>query len=1091
MTTQSITYDARIAGRTVPNVIEITTSAGFDQINSEATIWTTARPSWADERTAVEIWVKNSGTGTGQIFGGEVTGFNWTYAPTKIGIICGDLLARTRDAWGGDDYEYTSQASDAIVRNALEKKSIPSSKAHIEGSGWVTGTINPVELKSGDDVYDTLIAPLDDVEGYKTFSLTSGVIVRQRVTGIPGASAALTFSKGVEILANPRRNRTAIGIVNRVIWTGVDYEGLTVGGPGVGEASAPNPYVTDPSGFTTERLQSNLIETDGDALTFARQRVSDKNRRPENGEFRFPLDPRVQPGMTVQIVHPDLEYGTLTAFCMNVQHSISSAGALTTIRTTGGNISGAALQAPVANFTVQLYLEGEDTGSGVNSVVVGVCDGSQSYDPDGTIASYAWTVTGTGGTPAPSSGSGSTFRFAVTGATQVVVTLVVTDADAQTGTMALTVPISSSAVLVEDLYLAYGNVACSSDGEQTWRTATPASGNATCLAAFAPAWGEVWGTSTGHIYATFDKLETALIDFGAPHGAVACTALWVHEVDQTRLWAGFSDGKVYQGTVDTTGQTCTFTLAGTITGGPSIVEIRESYGTFGELRATAGTSYYYSVDSGASWTLVHTFDTAWRMAAGFDTNLASGLNDAAPIYDEDGTPPTVPGGVTHIRGLTFGWRTQALYATDNAANLYTTDSTFAALTEHTDNLNARGNHMIRSGNIDGPVIYIGVGDGTGVNNGFQKWIPDVKAPFYIRKTGSAQGYMIGYGALHAPPVQIELLMVDKTGGGVWHQVGGIWADATGDLTISSRNWRGITVSPVDKADWIIWEKAHAYRTTNGGVNWTELAHGVGTDLTNVGVTGLNTFAFSPDGTSWAFTAEGYDAGFNTHQGLAYRGTATTVSGGHFWNTTGSSTAQGTPRGLTWLSNTAFAFACDHATDNGGFSGRWRNLNSTQWGSGTSGTGNAIGDADAQFRTIDYSSTPGLVGLSSGPGGSEGHLWRTTAPTTTGPNDETSVGANSDATVAATTLSTYLGSTSGVVQVATGGGSAVVALAGMPVVCVRSDRQAHTAVAALGNPSGTTAQIALFDGGTWQSVTPPPVGTNVLAQLASWIEVITL
>ncbi len=801
VTVQKIQVEVRVAGRIVPNVLEVSSSAGFEQINAEATIWTTARPSWVEEAQAATIWAR--GTAQGQIFGGEVVGIDWSYAPEKIGIICRDLLARTRLEWGGGEYVYTSQDDAAIIRNLLEKMAIPSGMASITSSSWILATVEDIILKDGDVPY-SIIQSIDDLAGYKTFSLTTGIIVRRRISGIPGPAGALSFSKGVTILSDARRQRGVISPVNRAVVSGLTYEGLTIGGPGVGEASAPNPYIPNPPGYVTETVQSNLIEDDPRALSIAQRIVSDKNRRPEGIDFSIPLDPRVQPGMTVQVVHPSLETGTATVFVSYVGHSISSAGARTTIRTTGGNLSGYSLASPVPNFTVQLFLEGEDTGAGVDGLIVGVCDATGSFDPDGTITTYAWTASGTGGTPDPASGSSSIFRFTVTSAaTEVVITLTVTDADGLTGVLALTIPIDITTMMVEDLYIAYGDVACSSDGEQTWRTATPASGSAISLAAFAPAWGQVWGTTTGHVYATFDKLQSTLVDLGQPNGTADCTALWVHELDQTRLWAGFDDGKVYSGIVDTAVQTCVFTLAGTVPGG-SVVEIRESYGLLGELRATAGAGYYYSANGGASWSLQHTFDVAWRMAAGFDTNLASGLNDAAPLYDEDGTPPTVPGGVIHIRGLTFGWRTQALYAADDNANLYTSDSTFAALTAHADNTNAIVNHMVRSGNVDGPVIYMAVGDGAGVDNGFQKWIPGVKAPFYVRKTTAAKGYMIGYGPLHTPDVSTSLLRptFGDNPGGVWARILGTWALKNTGLP-TAKYWRWIAADPTNKARWLL------------------------------------------------------------------------------------------------------------------------------------------------------------------------------------------------------------------------------------------------------------------------------------------------
>ena len=744
--TQTITFEARVNGRLVPGVLEVQSSAGEDQINSECTIWCLARPDWADERQSAEIYATNSATISGWLFRGEVTGFNWTFAPTKVGIVCADMLARTREAWGGDDYDYTSQTSDAIVRNGLEKKAIPSSMAHIEGSGWVVGVITPLTLKSGDDVYATLIQPLDDLEGYRTYSLSSGVIVRMRVIGAIGG-ASLSVSEGVEILAAPTRARTALGMVNRAIFTGVDYEGLTVGGPGIGEASAPNPYVTDPSGFVTERVQSNLIEDDPTALLFAQQRVSDKNRRPESGAFRMPLDPRVQPGMGLAVAQPGLELSGVTVRIKHVSHTINAGGAITEVRWAGGSLTGTSLLAPVANFTIEAIAEAEDTGAGITPLIVLICDGSGSFDPDGTIVSYAWSVT-TDGTAAPDSGSGAVLRSVLTGATTVTVTLTVTDNDSQTGTLALTQALDPSTLPTEDLYLAFGTASVSVDGELTWRDVTPASGAATCLMPLAPAWGQLWGTTTGHLYATFDSLATALVDLGQPHGAVACTAVWVHETDTTRLWAGFSDGAVWRGTLDIGAQVATWAHAGTVPDSP-IVEVRESVGTLNELRATAGAGVYASADGGATWALAHTFDTAWRMAAGFDSNLASGLNDSAPLYDEDGVPPTVPGGVTHIRGLSFGWRQSELYAADDAGALYLGAGPSFDLTLSADTTPAQVNHMIRSGNVD-RVVYMAVGDGSG-DNGFVKWIPDAAVPFFVRRTGSDAGLMVGYGPLHIPP----------------------------------------------------------------------------------------------------------------------------------------------------------------------------------------------------------------------------------------------------------------------------------------------------------------------------------------------------
>jgi hypothetical protein len=341
-------------------------------------------------------------------------------------------------------------------------------------------------------------------------------------------------------------------------------------------------------------------------------------------------------------------------------------------------------------------------------------------------------------------------RAVVAGAaTTVSVTLTVTDNDALDGALTLEYTIDTATLLVEELYTAEGTLLAGTfDGEQTWVEVSSPSGDATCLAAIAPDWGEVWGTSTGHVYATFDQLAT-VVDLGTPHGAVACTALWVNEADRTRLWAGFSDGQVAYAAVDTTGFTATWALRGDVGTGP-INEIRESITAFNELRATADTIYHYSTDGGSTWSAAHTFATgiAWRMAAGFGENMVGALGDTSPIYGET-TTPTVPGGVEHLRGLAMGWRAQELYAVDDTAQLMRSGPDFAALSV-ISSAPVGINHIIRSGNLDG-IVYLAGGDGTGVDNGALKSIR-MEEPWYIRKTTGRKVWMVGYGNASLPPI---------------------------------------------------------------------------------------------------------------------------------------------------------------------------------------------------------------------------------------------------------------------------------------------------------------------------------------------------
>jgi hypothetical protein len=831
---QRIVLEVHIAGRPVGGIIGADVSMGLRQINAQAAIHLLSRPTAADEGVSCEIWAGYNGR-TQQIFKGELSGLAWEYFPGVITLDARDKLGRTRLAWGAEDRTYAGQDDAAIIQNLVEAMGIPSSETHIESSGWTLGTVQEVVAAQG-RAFWPLIEEIDKLAGYRTFTRADGVIYRTRVSSAAGASAAFSYAKGVNII-DIRRRRDREGIVNRVVVTGLEYEGLSVGGEGIGEAYADNPYIPSPPRYVSETVQSDLVEDDATALAIATRMVADKNRRPESYEVTVIGNPLLIPQMTVALTHPDVESGAATVLIDHVAHTIRGSSFRTTFQTLGGAISGtSAGMPPLPQFDVKLFQEAEDTGSGIEGRLVVICDASASIDPDGDerLLDFAWTIAADAGTPMPASGAGAVFRSVISGGppTELTITLVATDPTALAATLVRTVVVDSSTLLLEDLYTAEGTiVACSSDGEQTWREATvPGGALATCLMPIAPAWGELWGTDSGHVYATFDKLTSDLVDLGIPHGAVACTAVWVHEVDATRAWAAFADGAVYAGVIDVAGFAATWTAAGTIPDGP-VEDIRESYGALGSLRATSGAGYYASEDGGASWTLIDSGDTAWRMAGGWDTNLYSFLNDSDPLRAESGSAPTVPvlsPLVEHIRGLAFGWRQKELYASDDQARLFLSDAALTALTLQTDAAGAIVNHMIRSGNAD-RVVYMAIGDGTGSDNGFEKWIPGTAAPWYIRRTGSRKGYMIGYGPAHLVAARVGFVFApfaetdpDKD---QWHRYdNGVYTH--GPLPQSDWKWTSLKVNPEDTAEWLLLGFPPSITVENDDRGQIDMASGV-------------------------------------------------------------------------------------------------------------------------------------------------------------------------------------------------------------------------------------------------------------------------
>lgn len=808
-------FHVKVDTKTVEDVFEVSCSEGFEQVNAQASLRMWYRPDWAEEGKKVEIWVYDQPNKTGNsavLFNGEITNSDWEYGEgSAFKIECRGKLARLRNRWGGAERTYTSQDDAAVIRNLLEAHDIPSSDAHIESSGWTLGGVVDVVLAENDVAWD-LIERIDKIAGFKTFERADGAIYRQQVVGAPSVRARWTYEKGVNIYRCTRSKRVE-GIYNKVVVKGLEWEGTTI----EAEASAPNAYLqaTNPTNpYIADEITDDLIEDNTKAQAVATRYVSDKNRFPESFDLEIPGNPDIKPGITVKIIHPSVEVSDGLLFVDQVGHTAGSSGYVTTFRASAGPLSGYRLTPPIAAFTFDMKLEHSvAVDTTVSGVIVCVADASASSDTDSEEPlTYAWTAAATGATPTPTSGTAAQFYFTVPDtATVITVTLVVTDVDGLSTTLTRAYTIDTSQLSVEDLYTAEGTiVACSTDGEATWKEQTPPSGNATCLSPFASQRYQIWGTSTGYVYASFDKLRTTLLSFGQPNGSTAVNAVWIHETDDTRVWAATNDGKVYFGRVDTTAKTCAWTLQGTLPAAP--YEIRESYGTLGELRATAGNNSYISQDSGRTWTLLKAgTGSARRMAAGWETNAASWVSDSAPVKYESGADPTFPvlsPVVNGINGLSFGWQDQELYAVDdqNPARSFLSDSTFATFTRKTD-LGQQANHVLRSGN-ERRVVYAAVGDGVATGGGVQKSTDGLASWFYARRTGTRKVHMIGYGAAHLPETvsRVEFLRptVGIANGGVWHYVPGTgWTLKNSGLPTGVIYSQWVSANPFNQNHWLL------------------------------------------------------------------------------------------------------------------------------------------------------------------------------------------------------------------------------------------------------------------------------------------------
>lgn len=829
-------------------VAEAHTAHSLNQVNSQCTLVLPDQLSGVEEGQPAEAWGGYNGL-YAQLFSGQVVGINWDYAPTKISLDCRDILGRTTLPWGGPDRVYTSQDDAAVIRNLLEAVGI--TRHYIESSAWTLGELQDVVLKTGDTPW-SLIQRIDILAGYRTFGGPDGMIYRRRISGAPGLTAAWSFQQGVDIIS-VRRVRSLDNIFNKAIVRGFEYQGVVV----AGEASAVNPYLDALVApelrpwFITKEIQDDLVETDAKALEIAQRFVGDLNRRPESLEVTTVGNPLIWPGVTVSVTSDEIEAGTAFAFVEDVRHDGAGASFITSFKTGAGTLSGYNASAPVAQFSVLVVRESDVSGSPAAFYEV-IADSTSSFDPDGPedAMTRLWAVSVDAGTATVIDGlTGVVLRFFVTGAaTEATVTLTLTDQDGLTGSSTQVVPINEATALLEDLYSAEGTIVAAG-AEDPWAEQTvPGGALATCLMDRAPAWGMPYGANDGHVYASFDKLATALVDLGQPDGANPVTAIWVHELYNTRIWTGHADGTVSFGLLDLDAQTVTWSVRGSVNGGP-VTDIAESYGQLDELRAMSDNTASISRDGGSSWTVVHTGDTAWRQTAGWERQFSGFLNDAAPLREEIGNDVTLPmlsPVIEHIRGLALGWRQRELYLADDQARLLRSEDLLTAA--HTGTAHAGVNHMIRSGNVDG-VVYLAVGDGTGFN-GVEKSMRMEGTPIKIRDTGTRKVYMVGYGGTHppAPPPPTATIYWPTDGvspGGVWkHDIAtGIWTLHNTGLP-SGFYWYAIAASPLDANKLLLlgnttgnrnlWSISGGYvRTATGGYTPLYLSEDAGLTWTGV------------------------------------------------------------------------------------------------------------------------------------------------------------------------------------------------------------------------------------------------------------------
>jgi hypothetical protein len=209
-----------------------------------------------------------------------------------------------------------------------------------------------------------------------------------------------------------------------------------------------------------------MLDTQDMLTTIALRIYNDLNRLRYSATVRTQGEPKLELGQTVQIIDDYTVGNGMNYFVYDYSTSHDSNGYFADVTVVGGAGEGSPAVgniSPVALFKFSVNRVVLD-GVTYNDVWV---DGSDSYDPDGSIASYLWTSTGF------PNATGVTNHYLVSGAvTSITVTLKVTDADAMTDTITQVKSLEAGGggnIKERSIYYAEGtSVYATDDSGATW-----------------------------------------------------------------------------------------------------------------------------------------------------------------------------------------------------------------------------------------------------------------------------------------------------------------------------------------------------------------------------------------------------------------------------------------------------------------------------------------------------------------------------------------------------------------------------------------------------------------------------------------------
>lgn len=417
--------------------------------------------------------------------------------------------------------------------------------AEIEGGRWAEMPTGQLRVA----VYDPIAAP---TIARTYFSMT--------LTGLTEAYPSdLTSADGRPRIRTIRRVEKVQDAKNKI-----HVRGATVTeeiAPGVESShdiertqSAESPWVKAPDGtpaYNDMVFTNDLVDTFDKADEVALRLLALHSRRKEELTLQVEGDPLRRLGDSIRV--EDAAYAGLTDrwFLEGYRTTLTQTSFITSLKLIGTGAS--ANLDPVAAFTYKaVWIVIDDA-----LYVLVTLDGTPSFDPDGTIASYAWSDN-----QAPEVATGATAVLNICKKTfeaggdivpEWQVTLTVTDNDGNTDAVTQIIDLTSCAVppvpnvVLPSLYAALGNnYSGSQDAAQNWQDSA---GTDVISVAGDPtdSLRAVFGRDDGGIYLTEDSVVSAPSNVLAAVGSPIISLAW-DEANFDIVWALTQDARVYRST---------------------------------------------------------------------------------------------------------------------------------------------------------------------------------------------------------------------------------------------------------------------------------------------------------------------------------------------------------------------------------------------------------------------------------------------------------------------------------------------------------------------------------------------------------------